>query len=53
MPMSRPFRIELAGTLYYVTARGNAHKAIFPDDLGRQTFLANLSRVSERFEWRL
>jgi REP element-mobilizing transposase RayT len=51
--MSRPLRIEFAGALYHVMARGNARADIFLDDEDRQAFCAGLSRVCERFDWRL
>jgi hypothetical protein len=40
--MARPLRIEFAGALYHVTARGNAQSAIYADDADRQQFLALL-----------
>lgn len=51
--MSRPLRIEFAGALYHVMARGDARAAIFRDDEDRQAFCAGLARVCERFQWRL
>src|SRR3546814_16049601 len=51
--MSRPLRIEFAGALYHVMARGDARAAIFRDDPDRLAFCAGLSRVCERFHWRL
>lgn len=51
--MSRPLRIEFAGALYHVMARGNARGAIFADDEDRQAFLEGLDRVCKRFQWRL
>lgn len=51
--MSRPLRIEFAGALYHVMARGDARAAIFLDEEDRQTFCAGLARIGERFEWRL
>jgi putative transposase len=51
--MSRPLRIEFAGALYHVMARGNARAAIFLDDADRQAFCLGLARVCERFDWRL
>ena len=51
--MSRPLRIEFAGALYHVMARGDARAEIFRDDEDRQAFCAGLSRVCERFDWRL
>lgn len=47
--MSRPLRIEFAGALYHVMARGNAREAIFLDDEDRHAFCAGLSRVCDRF----
>ena len=37
--MARPLRIEFAGALYHVTARGNAREDIYHDDIDRQQFL--------------
>ena len=34
--MARPLRIEFAGALYHVTARGNAQSNIYDDDNDRQ-----------------
>ncbi len=51
--MSRPLRIEFAGALYHVMARGDGRREIFEDDEDREAFLAQLSRVCERFQWRL
>lgn len=51
--VSRPLRIEFAGALYHVMARGNARQAIVVDDHDRRAFLSNLARVSVRFQWRL
>jgi hypothetical protein len=33
--MSRPLRLEFAGALYHVTARGNAREDVFRDDAER------------------
>lgn len=51
--MSRPLRIEFAGALYHVMARGDGRRAIFRDDGDRQAFCASLARVCERFQWRV
>lgn len=51
--MSRPLRIEFAGALYHVMARGDGRQAIFRDDEDRQAFCTGLLRACERFEWRL
>jgi REP element-mobilizing transposase RayT len=50
--MSRPLRIEFAGALYHVTARGNERKAIVRDDLDREEWVATLAHVCDRFAWR-
>ena len=51
--MSRPLRVEFAGALYHVTARGNAREKIFLDDADRQTFLELLAREVRQQHWRL
>lgn len=50
--MARPLRIELAGGLYHVTARGDRREAIYVDDTDRQRWLTLLGEVCERFNWR-
>jgi putative transposase len=47
--MSRPLRIEFAGGLYHVTARGNGRQPIFADDADRERFLTVLTRVAGRY----
>lgn len=49
--MARPLRIEFAGALYHVTARGNAQADIFVDDADRQQFLALLHHTVDRHDW--
>jgi len=49
--MSRPLRLEYAGALYHLTARGNARQAIFVDGADRRLFLACLGEVVARFGW--
>lgn len=51
--MARPLRLEFAGALYHVMARGNAREPIFLDDADRAAFVNNLGRVAGRFDWRL
>ena len=36
--MARPLRIEFAGALYHVTARGNAREDIYHDNIDRNSF---------------
>ena len=50
--MARPLRIEFAGALYHVTARGNERRDIFFADDNRLAFLAILGEVCARFNWR-
>lgn len=49
--MARPLRIEFPGANYHVTSRGNARRKVFLDDADRETFLATLAWVVERFKW--
>ena len=49
--MARPPRIEFAGALYHITARGNASAAIFVGDADRRDFLSILERSVERCGW--
>lgn len=44
--MARPLRMELAGALYHVTARGNERKPIYRDDQDRRRFLQRLAAVA-------
>jgi hypothetical protein len=45
--MARPIRVEYAGAVYHLTARGNERKAIYRDDADRLRFLeGNLSPAS-------
>ena len=51
--MARPLRLEFAGALYHITARGNERRAIFLGDgkSDRKKFLEVLGQVCERFNW--
>ncbi|MCK5120357.1 MAG: transposase [Methylococcales bacterium] len=49
--MARPLRIEFAGALYHVTARGNAQENIYRTDDDRQKFLALLQNTVNRCDW--
>ncbi|MFO0700346.1 MAG: transposase [Nitrospira sp.] len=51
--MARPLRLEYAGALYHVTARGNARQDLFLDDADRRQFLTVLDRVVARFHVRV
>ena len=37
--MARPLRIELAGVVYHVTARGDGREAIYLNDADREVWL--------------
>ncbi|MCG6940487.1 MAG: transposase, partial [Thiohalocapsa sp.] len=51
--MARPLRLEFAGALYHVTARGNERRSIFLGDADgdRAAFLDVLGATCERFNW--
>jgi putative transposase len=49
--MARPIRIEFAGALYHVTARGDRQEDIFLNDQDRTAFLEILEKVVIRFNW--
>ena len=49
--MARPLRIEFAGALYHVTARGNACENIYTDDDDREVFLKLLEKAYNRYDW--
>ena len=49
--MARPLRIEFAGALYHITARGDRQEPIYEDDHDRRSFLQTLGDVVERFSW--
>lgn len=51
--MSRPPRIEVAGGVYHVVARGNERRSVFRDDADRARFLEVLGRVGRRYRWRV
>jgi putative transposase len=47
--MARPLRVEFAGAVYHVMARGNERKAIYRDDNDRRRFLDAVTEMVERF----
>lgn len=47
--MARPLRLEYAGALYHVLARGNRREPIYLDATDFSEFLALLAEVCERF----
>jgi len=51
--VSRPLRIEFAGALHDVMARGNARAAIVLEDVDRQLWVDALGRIADRFDWQV
>lgn len=49
--MARPLRIEFAGAMYHVTARGNAQGDIYTHDEEREKYLAIFANACKRFDW--
>ena len=49
--MAIPLRIEFAGSLYYVTSRGDRCRATYEDEEGRTAFLNVLAEVVEHYDW--
>ena len=50
-PMARPLRIEYAGAVYHVMARGNQGRAIFRDDRDRRRFLETVGEACAKTGW--
>lgn len=50
MAMARKLRVEYAGALYHVTARGNDRQRIFRTDADRKRWVALLAERLERYE---
>jgi len=51
--MARALRIEYAGAVYHVMARGNQGRAIFADDEDRQRVLGTLGEACGKTGWRI
>ena len=51
--MARPLRIEFAGAVYHVMARGNKRQPIFRDDEDCWRFLATLGEACAKAGWRI
>ncbi len=51
--MPRRLRVEFAGAVYHVMARGNERREIFRDDEDRRRFLEALGDSVTRFGWRI
>ncbi len=51
--MSRPLRLEFAGALYHLTARGDRRERIFLDDQDRLLFIDLLAKEVRQHRWLL
>ena len=51
--MARPPRIEHAGGVFHLVARGNERALVFRDDRDRERFLEILEAVADRYRWRV
>lgn len=49
--MSRPLRLEFAGALYHITARGNERKALYLYEADFELFLDTLDTVCYQHRW--
>ena len=51
--MPRPLRIQYAGAVYHVTARGSRGQEIYSNDTDRKVFLQTLGEACEKTGWRI
>jgi putative transposase len=51
--MARPVRVEVAGGLYHVIARGNERRNVFRHDGDRSRYLTRLAFYREKFSFRV
>ncbi|SPE58686.1 hypothetical protein SBV1_2790010 [Verrucomicrobia bacterium] len=51
--MARSLRIEYAGAIYHVMARGNQGQKIYADDGDRKLWLSTLGQAWRRTGWRI
>jgi len=51
--MARPLRIEYAGAVYHVMARGNHGQSLFADDQDRRRFLETVGEACGKTSWRI
>ena len=51
--MARPLRLEIPGSVYHVTSRGDRREPIYDDDDDRTRWLEVVSQVCDRFNWRV
>lgn len=53
LTMARPLRLDFAGGLFHVLARGDDKRPIYLDERDMRSFLERLDTVSERLQWSL
>ena len=51
--MARKIRMEYAGAVYHVMARGNQGRAVFADDRDRMQWLETLGEACAKTGWRI
>ncbi len=51
--MARKIRIEYAGAVYHVMARGNQGRRIYADDSDRKEWLETLAEACAKTGWRI
>ena len=51
--MARLLRVEYAGAIYHVTARGNGRGLVFEGDADRTRFLEKLAETTEEYRLRV
>jgi REP element-mobilizing transposase RayT len=51
--MARPIRIQYAGAVYHVMARGSHGQVVFQDNTDRKVFLETLGEACEKTGWRI
>lgn len=51
--MPRPLRVQPAGAIFHITARGNRRQPIYLDELDYRRFLILLGEVAKRFGFRI
>src|SRR2546425_662374 len=51
--MARPIRVEFAGAVYHIMARGNERRDVFRNDQDRRRVLGTLAEAVERFGLRV
>jgi REP element-mobilizing transposase RayT len=49
--VSRPLRLDHAGAIHHITARGNARAALYRDERDRLCWRETLAEAAERFSW--